>query len=118
MSQVTFLVDVKRQLKPYTLNHYFDHNQQRSHGARVRATLRPNARRELPGRSFDHFIINLNYVAEAVTNKSNTAHAKETIHDNLEAYYKVAYKRFVDNIFSQAVNYKLLSGPESPLRRS
>jgi hypothetical protein len=26
------------------------------------------------------------------------------------------YKRFVDNVFSQAVNYRLLSGPESPLR--
>ncbi|KAI1521359.1 hypothetical protein PtrSN001C_012268, partial [Pyrenophora tritici-repentis] len=29
MNQATFLVNVERQLKPYTLNHYFNHNQQR-----------------------------------------------------------------------------------------
>ncbi|TIC96829.1 Interferon-induced GTP-binding protein Mx [Colletotrichum higginsianum] len=117
MSQATFLVNVERQLKPYTLNHYFNHNQQKSHGARITETLRPKARHEEHKDWGDvTLIINLNDVADAVTNKSNAAHATETIHDTLEAYYKVAYKRFVDNVFSQAVDYKLLSGPESPLR--
>ncbi|TLS20793.1 uncharacterized protein PpBr36_10986 [Pyricularia pennisetigena] len=45
-----------------------------------------------------------------------STHATETIHDTLEAYYKVAYKRFVDNVSSQAVDYQLLSGPKSPLQ--
>ncbi|KXH68195.1 dynamin family protein [Colletotrichum salicis] len=61
-------------------------------------------------------VVPLNDVADAVTNKSNTAYATETIHDTLEAYYKVAYKRFVDNVFRQAVVFQLLSGPKSPLR--
>ncbi|KAH7377255.1 dynamin family protein [Plectosphaerella cucumerina] len=99
----------------YTLNHYFNHNQQRSHGARMQETLRPKARHEHPGRSFDNLVINLRDVVEAVKNKSNAEHAKGTIHGTLEAYYKVAYKRFVENVFSQVVDYKLLSGPESPL---
>ncbi|KAK1624560.1 dynamin family protein [Colletotrichum phormii] len=117
MNQATLLVNVERQLKPYTLNHYFNLNQQRSHGVRIQETLRPKARHEEPAKGWGKIlVINLSDVADAVTNKSNTAHATETIHDTLEAYYKVAYKRFVDNVFSQAVDYKLLSGPESPLR--
>jgi hypothetical protein len=119
MNQAVLLVNVERQLKPYTLNHYFNHNQQRSHGARIKETLRPKARHETHNTGWDRhsiLVINLSDVADAVTNKSNAAHATETIHDTLEAYYKVAYKRFVDNVFSQAVNYRLLSGPESPLR--
>ncbi|GKT94300.1 interferon-induced GTP-binding protein Mx2 [Colletotrichum tofieldiae] len=115
MDQATLLVNVERQLKPYTLNHYFNHNQQRSYGSRIMETLRPKARRE-KSENWGKLVINLRDVPDAVTNKSNAAHATETIHDTLEAYYEVAYKRFVDNVFSQAVDYKLLSGPESPLR--
>ncbi|KAK1980510.1 dynamin family protein [Colletotrichum cereale] len=118
IDQATLLVNVERQLKPYTLNHYFNHNQQKSYGSRIMETLKPTARRENPGSSgkWSRLVVNLSDVPDAVTNKSNAAHAKETIHDTLEAYYKVAHKRFVDNVFSQAVDYKLLSGPESPLR--
>ncbi|GKT70804.1 interferon-induced GTP-binding protein Mx2 [Colletotrichum tofieldiae] len=115
MDQAILLVNVERQLKPYTLNHYFNHNQQRSYGFRIMETLRPKARRE-NSENRGKLVINLRDVPDAVTNKSNAAHATETIHDTLEAYYEVAYKRFVDNVFSQAVDYKLLSGPESPLR--
>lgn len=79
----------------------------------MKETMRPKARRNS---DWNGLIVFLDDVSEAVTHKSNTAHAKEIIHDNLEAYYKVAYKRFVDNVFSQAVNYKLLSGPENPLQ--
>ncbi|RYO90908.1 hypothetical protein DL766_001482 [Monosporascus sp. MC13-8B] len=116
MAQATLPVNVERQLKPYTLNHYFNHNQQRGYGLRIKETLKPKARREHPGDSWKPLVTNLSDVEQAVTNKSNAAHAKERIHDDLEAYYRVAYKRFVDNVFSQAVDYKLLSGPESPLR--
>ena len=46
---------------------------------------------------------------------SNTEHTVREIHDILRAYYKVARKRFVDNICMQAARYYLVSGPESPL---
>ncbi|KAK1996874.1 dynamin family protein [Colletotrichum falcatum] len=115
IDQATLLVDVERRLKPYTLNHYFNHNRQRSYGSRIMETLRPKARLE-SSNGWSSLVVNLSDVPDAVTDKSNAAHATETIHDTLEAYYKVAYKRFVDNVFSQAVDYKLLAGPESPLR--
>lgn len=116
MSQTILLVNVERQQKPYTLNHYFNNIQQRSYGARITETLRSKARRHKSYENFSELIINLSDVADAVTSKSNAEHATETIHDTLEAYYKVAYKQFVDNILSQAIDYKLLSGPGSPLR--
>ncbi|KAH6672754.1 interferon-induced GTP-binding protein Mx2 [Plectosphaerella plurivora] len=117
MDQAKLLVNIERQLKPYTLNHYFAQNQQKNVGERIQKTLELKSWRKsakdgvVEGISY----LKLNDVAEAVSNKSNAEQAQEAIHDSLEAYYKVAYKRFVDNIFSQAVDYKLLSGPDSPL---
>lgn len=114
MNDAEMLVTIERQFKPYTLNHYFNHNQQRSHGARIEKTLRPKAWR--PYDNDNDLVVTLSDVADAVTDKSNSEHAQETIHDFLEAYYKVAHKRFVDNVFMQAVNFRLLFSADSPLR--
>ena len=47
---------------------------------------------------------------------SNTEHTVREMHDILCAYYKVARKRFVDNMVMQAAEYYLVSGPDSPLK--
>lgn len=47
---------------------------------------------------------------------SNFEHTVQDIHDILESYYKVARKRFVDNVCMQAVDYYLLTGPEAPMK--
>lgn len=39
-----------------------------------------------------------------------------TVHDVLKAYYKVARKRFVDNVCLQATDHFLIAGPKGPLR--
>ena len=46
---------------------------------------------------------------------SNLQHAVQDIHDILRSYYKVARKRFVDNVVKQAVDHFLVTGPETPL---
>lgn len=43
-------------------------------------------------------------------------HIVREIHDILENYYGVARKRFVDNVWMQAANYHLITGPDSPLK--
>ena len=43
-------------------------------------------------------------------------HTTGEIHDILLLYYKVAHKRFADNVYDQAVDHILLRGEESPLR--
>ena len=46
---------------------------------------------------------------------SNSEHIVREIHDNLRAYYKVALKRFVDNVRMQVADYFLVLGPKTPL---
>ena len=47
---------------------------------------------------------------------SNLDHTVRDIHDILDAYYKVARKRFVDNVCMQAADYYLVTGPEAPMK--
>ena len=114
MQQAMLLVDVERQKRPYTLNHYFNSNLQKSRGTRIKEELRSHARKETD-QLWPTLIIELDKVQSAIRQRSNAEYAAEDIHDILEAYYKVARKRFVDNIYHQAVDHCLLSGPKSPL---
>jgi hypothetical protein len=47
---------------------------------------------------------------------SNADHAIQDIHDILKSYYKVARKRFIDNICMHAADYHLITGPDTPLK--
>jgi hypothetical protein len=116
LDQAMFLVGVEREKRPYTLNHYFNENLQISRNDRKIQELRGKARRERVN-SFDttgNLIVDLDAV-KAAKSKSNLEQVKEEIHDILKSYYKVARKRFVDNVFFQAIDHCLLTGPRSPL---
>lgn len=122
MNQAMFLVSTERDKRPYTLNHYFNENLQISRGNRIAAMLKDKARKELvyntPGKGVytsDNLIVDLESVRHVTTSKSNVEHVKEEIHDILWSYYKVARKRFVDNVYHQAIDHCLLTGPASPL---
>lgn len=114
MKQAMFLVDVERCKKPYTLNHYFNSNLQTSRSLRITENIRPKAHEETTSLGTKH-VVELESVQSAMSHKTNAEQAKEDIHDILEAYYKVARERFVDNVYQQAVDHYLLSGPSSPL---
>lgn len=47
---------------------------------------------------------------------SNVDHTVRDIHDILDAYYKVARKRFMDNVCMQAADHYLVTGPEAPMK--
>lgn len=115
MDQATFLVSMERDKRPYTLNHYFNENLQVSRGNRMAELLESKARKEVQSDFSDNLIVDLDSVRRATTSKSNVEHVKEEIHDILQSYYKVARKRFVDNVYQQAVDHCLLTGPMSPL---
>ena len=46
---------------------------------------------------------------------SNTKHTIRDIHDILKSYYKVARKRFVDDVCKQAAAYHLVTGRDTPI---
>lgn len=107
-----FLVSVERDKRPYTLNHYFNENLQISRGNRMAKMLKSKSWKNGSSTRF----VNLDSIKNATTNKSNVDHVKEEIHDILYSYYKVARKRFVDNVYHQAIDHYLLTGPLSPLQ--
>lgn len=115
MDSAKFLVQVERQQRPYTVNQYFNSNLQAARGQRMYDALAPKSSDAGRGYIDSNKVVHLEDVKTAMTNKSNEQHAQEDIHDILKSYYKVALKRFVDNIWFHAVDHHLLSGPNSPL---
>lgn len=47
---------------------------------------------------------------------SNLQQTIQDIHDILKSYYKVARKRFVDNMCMQAADFYLITGPAAPMK--
>jgi hypothetical protein len=47
---------------------------------------------------------------------SNADHVIQDLHDILQSYYKVARKRFVDNMCMHAADHHLITGPDTPLK--
>jgi hypothetical protein len=102
--------------------HYFNEELQVSRGNRMAELLERKARREVQTGAFgkevvttDNLFVDLESVRYATTSKSNAEHVKEELHDILQSYYKVARKRFVDNVYHQAADHCLLTRPASPL---
>ncbi|KAG7403637.1 Interferon-induced GTP-binding protein Mx1 [Fusarium oxysporum f. sp. rapae] len=112
MNRAIHLVHIERHKKPYTLNHYFNENLQKARNDRINKALKKKAWND---KDTGQQVVKLDDISSVVNNQSNTQHTAEEIHDILQAYYKVARKRFVDNIYHQAVDHCLLSGPSSPL---
>ena len=53
---------------------------------------------------------------QSVTTGSNLKHAVDDLHDILHSYYKVARKRFVDNVCMQAMDSFLVTGHDAPIK--
>ena len=115
LNQAKLLVHLERLLTPYTLNRSFNEEVQIARGKRARESLRPKAWKSASKYGEDKMLINLDDVADVTTAKPNDQDQEEEIYDKLRSYYHLAVKRVMDNILLQAVGYKLLSGPSSPL---
>ncbi len=91
-----------------TINHYFADNLAAARAERVVAQLQ-----KLGYKDGEKYTMNFKSLT-SVAHLSNEASAVHDIHDVLKAYYKVALKRFNDNIVNQVVQRNLL-GPGGPL---
>ena len=73
----------------------------------------------LKNKSIDNYkhgaVVRLDDIVQNHT-MSNMEHMVQDIHDILKSYYKVARKRFVDNMCMQAADYDLATGPDTPLK--
>jgi hypothetical protein len=112
LEQVHFLIEVEQHGNLLTMNHYFADNLRKAREDRIKRKLfslqswaTDDAQREPLLRLKDT-------IAAFVSNEEQTT---QDLHDTLEAYYKVARKRFVDAVCLQAVDYFLVSNKEGPL---
>ncbi|KAJ9306751.1 hypothetical protein DTO217A2_3738 [Paecilomyces variotii] len=110
IDKVKFLLFVERSGTPMTLNHYLNDNLEKSRQKRFISDI---GEKSLDGCKHGRVV----RVDDLATqhHMSNEAHTVRDIHDILESYYKVARKRFVDNICMQAVDYNLVTGPNTPM---
>ena len=126
INYVKFLLAVDLDGKPSTLNHYFNDNLQKRY---VRLAYRVShancnfSRQKRLRRRIESKTVNAGDYGEVVStsdlfslqNMGNDEHTIQELHDILHSYYKVARKRFVDNVRQHAGDHFLLSGPETPL---
>jgi hypothetical protein len=110
MDHARFLLDIEREGKPTTYNHYFSANLSRGRTQRMRDFFA-----RLAGR--DGGVITLGQLGNMTldNSRSNPQQVREDIHDILKSYYKVSRKRFVDVVCQQVVHHFLLDGAEAPL---
>jgi len=107
MEAAVFLASAERDGKPYTLDLGFNEIRQQCRGERIAERLEDLE---------DGFgRVKIEQVRGVTEKQSNTEEVVEKMHDDLSAYYDIARKRFVDNVLNQAVNYRLLFGPSTPL---
>ena len=111
-----FLLTIERSGTPITINHYFNDTLQKLRQERVKKLMAANAF-SVQRSSYDSsttMVVPLDDLTRSHP-MANREHTVSEIKDILESYYKVARKRFVDNMCMQAADYFLVNGPESPL---
>ncbi|KAG6367637.1 hypothetical protein INS49_001830 [Diaporthe citri] len=112
MHHAKFLLDVEREGKPTTYNHYFNAELQKGQGKRLQKSLDSLA---IDGGDLQGPVIRLASLGSINITRSNPEQVREHLHDILESYYKVSVKRFVDVICQQVIDHFLLNGKDSPL---
>lgn len=126
IDKVKFLLFVERSGTPMALNHYLNDNLEKWYVPQALSLCAANPEysrqkrfiSDIGEKSLDAAshgrVVRVDDLATQ-HHISNEAHTVRDIHDILESYYKVARKRFVDNICMQAVDYNLVTGPNTPM---
>ncbi|KAF2230737.1 dynamin GTPase [Viridothelium virens] len=112
LEQTKFLLEIERSGTLRTMNHYFNENLEKSRQSRRKAALSTKVFNDCKHGK----VVRFEDITTAEPPMSNTQHTVRELHDILFSYYKVARKRFVDNVCMQAVDHHLISGLESPLQ--
>ena len=116
MEHARFLLRIERNGMPSTYNHYFNSEVQKKRQDRVNDSLESYILTYTLQDRTRVRVIPAEKLSNTIVDKANADQICEDILDNLESYYKVSRKRFVDVICRQVIGYYLLEGEESPLR--
>ncbi|KAF4121483.1 DYNc [Geosmithia morbida] len=115
--QADLLVNIERQGIPYTANKKFTKEINEARSKRMLRQVFPKARKDKAQYGEVQYTVTLEDMDSMHSEEqSNMGYSLQEVHDILQAYYRIAMERFIDNIFQIAVNHQLLHGPDSPLR--
>ncbi|TLS21268.1 uncharacterized protein PpBr36_10533 [Pyricularia pennisetigena] len=115
------LLNMERGCAPWTVNHYFNENLSKAQGDRLISNIRQVAAaasetvKTVAGVQVAYTLTEAQLQSIATHNQSNAEHTQEYILDVLKSYYKVAMKRFIDNISLYVVHHDLLYAEDGPL---
>lgn len=119
IDHVEFVLRVERHGTLLTKNHYFGDTLGKLRNERLLAAVKNSeftSTTSANGRSLQSFqVIRVDNLVD-IASKSNFEHAVEDMHAILQAYYKVAMKRFIDTVVAQGTDYFLLTGENSPIK--
>ena len=83
---------------------------------RLKSHMQKHQFKATNSKSLVEMVVPVNALNASVSNLSNLEHTVCDLHDILKSYYKVARKRFVDNVCMQAADFHLVTGPDTPVR--
>ncbi|KAJ5537458.1 hypothetical protein N7513_010644 [Penicillium frequentans] len=115
LSTAEFLLRIERDGTPMTQNHYLNSNLQKCRQERISSAVKESSfsvKYDDLSRGECVRVSDLTHIH----NMSNLQQTVQDIHDILKSYYKVARKRFIDNMCMQAADYYLVTGPAAPMK--
>ncbi|KAL8734518.1 MAG: hypothetical protein Q9166_001418 [cf. Caloplaca sp. 2 TL-2023] len=107
--QAHFILQVER--IPLTNNHYFTDNLEKCNQKRMKAVMYNKAFKDA-----NHGDIVRIADLDHTSSMSNLQSIVQHLHDILKSYYKVARKRFVDNVCMQVTDRHLMRGPDTAVK--
>ncbi|KAJ5678484.1 uncharacterized protein N7477_004117 [Penicillium maclennaniae] len=119
----SFCLKLKRDGTPMTQNHYLNSNLQKWSESTASYYRQERISSEVKELSFSvKYDDSSKGECVRVSDLTRTHHMSnlqqtvQDIHDILKSYYKVARKRFIDNMCMQAADYYLVTGPAAPMK--
>jgi hypothetical protein len=132
LSMAEFLLRIERDGTPMTQNHYLNSNLQKwsvstayyqlcvanihfSRHERISSEVKESSFSLKHDESSRGECVRVSDLTR-IHHMSNLQQTVQDIHDILKSYYKVARKRFIDNMCMQAADYYLVTGPAAPMK--
>ncbi|PYI13434.1 dynamin [Aspergillus violaceofuscus CBS 115571] len=114
LSTTNFLLRIEREGTPMTQNHYLNSNLHKCRQERISSEAKKSCFSVKYENGSAVECVKLSDLTQ-IHHTNNLQHTVQDIHDILKSYYKVARKRFIDNVCMQAADFYLVTGLEAPM---
>ncbi|PLB48222.1 hypothetical protein P170DRAFT_359667 [Aspergillus steynii IBT 23096] len=114
LSTTNFLLQIEREGTPMTQNHYLNSNLKKCRQECMSSEAKKSSFSVEYHNGSSGECVRLSDLTQ-IHHINNLHQTVQDIHDILKSYYKVARKRFIENLCLQAADFYLVTGPEAPM---